>query len=196
MLTHFNNKSLFLVWVFSLSLTTPLYVKATTLEESEQELAKANNAYYEALLEGGKKSPEERKAIEEKYLTPAYQKMDKTLKESNEKFVGRYLNIKTQEEIDKEITQAERENDSLKDEDVKDISKNPFLKNLVTDFFKDETAIKTFGKSSDRNPATSNSGNSDKATKLSDVKESGAPEETVIDRKDTPKLIEFKGKKK
>lgn len=149
---------------------------ATSLDEAEAALSRAQNEYFEALLKGGPKSQKEQDELYKKILAPATQELNKVLEESNKNFSNKFVHVLSEEDFKKALQKADREQETLKHDDEPQVPP-PYLKGIV-------------------DLISSSSPNSQHYPKINENQKPLSKQEPVIDGKDIPAELVYPGKKK
>ncbi|MBI4925486.1 MAG: hypothetical protein HY843_06130 [Bdellovibrio sp.] len=179
---YLNNK---FILTFLIITTTPCSAIGGSTEEAKEALIRSHNNYYTAITSKSKLTKEEKKEIIAKIITPAQTEYPSARREDTEKFATQYVKFLPREEFDKAISNLEREEETLKDDDSSPNSFMVYWKKIST-MFKDD-------KNPDRKPTKEEL----IAPKIVDIKDGTQYEEMILDSKDiAPKELVFAPTKK
>lgn len=163
---------------------------ADHLSEAEGKLTAAKNRYFDGLLTGPRKTPEETERLKAKILTPAQEEVSRVLDAENKVFAGKYLNLMSRSQFEKELAAAEREEARSSIRAIPIQSVGEFIQTLFGEGEPTRSlAGGGSGGSPDADDGYSSGGKGATPTQPSKPR-------VIIDGRNVPKVIEFPGPKK
>lgn len=166
----------------------PLSYSTERLNEAERRLAESQNKYFDALVQGPRKSFEESQLLKNKIVTPAYNEVNRVLNEQNKAFASQFLNLMSPEQYQRELEFADRQetHSSMRDKPIHGLGE--FVQTLFggEDSNRSLAGSPTQGSGSDYSTGGGNQGAGGASKKP----------QVVIDGRVVPKMIQFPGPKK